>query len=341
MARVTRTLLWGAGLVLVLILAWFSRRVLLLAFAGVLIALVFTSLINQARRFIPLKQGVGVGLMLLTFAVLATVVGLLLAPGLINQFSELAEELPKSLKELVSKAQSTQTYQRVSAQLPDLKEWMPSGGSAFSKVGSVFTSTFDTVAGFFLTVFVALFLAANPALYKNILLNLVPPPRRQDAREIMRRALCTLKYWLLGQFISMCIIGLMTGIAFAICGVPLAASLGVLAGIGEFIPFVGPLAAAIPAALLALSQSGQMFLIVIGVYMGIQFVEGHFVMPLVQKQTVDLPPVLTLLAVFFMGNTFGLLGMFVAAPLTALVVVLVEEVYIKRYLGENKSLVEG
>src|SRR4029078_12468298 len=107
-------------------------------------------------------------------------------------------------------------------------------------------------------------------------------------------------------------------------GLPLAASLGVLAAVGEFVPFVGPFVAAGPALILAFAVSGKFFFAVVGVYLGVQFLEGHFVMPLVQRHTVDLPPVLTLLTVFFLGNAFGLLGMFVAAPLTAVGLVLTE-----------------
>lgn len=338
MRRAERAVLLGFAVALVLTFLWFSRRVVLLAFSGMLVALIFTSIINQIRRFAPIKQGIGVGLVLLLILGIASAIGFLLAPGLISEFSQLADRLPKTIHALLEKAQQSAIFQRLNGVLPDLREMVPSSSKAFSGMRTFFASTFDTIAGFFLLLFIAIFLASNPSAYKNFLLGLIPPGRREDGRLILGRVIGTLKFWLLGQFISMCIIGLLVGVSFAICGLPLSASLGVLAGIGEFVPFVGPFVAVVPAMLLALSQSGQLFLIVLLVYLAIQFIEGHFVMPLVQRQTVDLPPVLTLLAVFFLGNAFGLLGMFVAAPLTAVALVLIEEIYIHRYLGEKRSL---
>ena len=341
MERPVRNVAIGAGIIFLLAFVWFSRRVLLLAFSGMLIALIFTSILNQVRRFLPIRQGIGVGLLLLTFAGLGSLVGYLLAPGLISQFSELADRLPKTLQALADQAQSTEAYRRVHEMVPDLQQIAPESSGVLSRVTSLFASTFDTVAGLILLIFVALFLAVNPSLYRGLVLRLVPRPYRDDGNQILARLICTLKFWLLGQFISMCIIGLLVGVSFALAGLPLATSLAVLAGLGEFVPFVGPFIAAMPALLLALSISGKLFAIILAIYLGIQFIEGHFIMPMVQRHTVDLPPVLTLLAIFFMGNAFGLLGMFVAAPLMAVTLVLVEEIYIRRYLGESERLLDA
>lgn len=325
---------------MLLALAWFSRRVLLLAFSGMLIALIFTSLVNQLRRLFPIKQGLGVALVVTILLGLGALTGYLLAPGLISEFSQLADQLPKSAQKVAEFAERSPIYKQVSRSLPEMRDALPSAGNALTKVKQVFNATLETVAGFVLLAFVALFLAANPRLYQQLALNLVPPKYRPDGEEILGKVIHTLKYWLLGQLISMAIIGLLVGVSFALCGLPVAASLGVLAGIGEFVPFVGPFLAAVPALVLAFAESGKLFLIVLGVYFAIQFLEGHFVMPLVQRRTVDLPPVLTLLVVFFMGNAFGLLGMFVAAPLTAVALVLIEEIYLRRVLKDSRPLLE-
>src|SRR5690606_34343595 len=126
--------------------------------------------------------------------------------------------------------------------------------------------------------------------------------------------------------------------ALAIAGVPFAAALGILAGFAEFIPIVGPLFAAIPALLVALSDGGNTFLVVLVIYLVIQFLEGNVIMPMVQRQAADLPPVITLLALLLLGGAFGLLGMFVAAPFAAMVMVLLEDVYLRHYLKTDDKL---
>lgn len=173
-----------------------------------------------------------------------------------------------------------------------------------------------------------------------MLIRLFPPRLRDDINQTVQRIIQTLKSWLFGQFISMAVVGIMTGVALALIGIPFSLLLGLLAGLGEFIPFIGPLLVSIPALLLALSEGTEKFLIVIGVLLVIQLVEGNVIMPIVQRQAVQLPPVITLTSMIMLGGAFGLLGLFVAAPLVAMILVLIEEWYLKRYLGTDDKLLE-
>lgn len=122
-------------------------------------------------------------------------------------------------------------------------------------------------------------------------------------------------------------VGILVGIGVSLIGVPLPAALGVLAGLFEFIPFLGPLLSAVPACLLALSISPTKALATAGLFLGIQFAENHLLVPLVQQRTVDLPPVLTLVAILLFGSAFGVLGMLIATPSAAILYSLLQDYY--------------
>ena len=335
-SRVFRRIGLGAVTVVLLVLLWYSRRVILLLFAGLLIALILTSFTNLLRKVLPVGHKPAFGIILLLLVGLIWGTSVLIAPAVADQFSQLAEQVPKLLDEARQKIESSSFYQKIEGVLPNAQEMVPSGG--MSKITKIFSSTFEAASAFVFITFTAIFLAASPKLYRGILIKLTPPRHRKDAEETTDRAICTLKYWLLGQAVSMATVGVITGVALAIAGIPFATAIGLIAGFAEFIPILGPIIASIPALLLALSEGGDKFLIVLAIFVGIQFLEGNIIMPIVQRKAVDLPPVITLLALFLLGSSFGLLGMFVAAPFAALVMVLVEDLYLQKYLKTEEKL---
>jgi predicted PurR-regulated permease PerM len=221
--------------------------------------------------------------------------------------------------------------------LPVLSNLSPEGQG---RVMSIFSSTFEAGTAVVFVVFSALFLAAMPQLYITMFTKLFAPRLRGDVRETIERVIRTLKYWLLGQFVSMAVVGVITGVALKVAGIPFSLELGILSGLGEFIPFVGPLLVSIPALLLGLSEGVEKFLIVVAILLAVQFFEGNIIVPIVQRKAVDLPPVVTLTSMLLLGSALGLLGLFVAAPLVVVVLVVVEEWYLQRYLGTDDRLLE-
>ena len=151
----------------------------------------------------------------------------------------------------------------------------------------------------------------------------------------------TLRAWLLGQLISMFLVGFVVTTGLLLIGIPLALLLGILAGLFEFIPIVGPVAAFIPAALIALSQGSQALLWVVLLYLFLQQLEGNVIMPMVQRRAVHLPPALTITALFVGEASFGLLGMLVATPLLAVTVVAVKMLYLNEVLDHRVELPGG
>ena len=328
--------------VVVLALVWFTRKVWLLLFAGLLVALVLTSLINFLKRLLHVGHKIGLVLALLILAGLATGIVFLVTPTVSGQFAELSEAIPQRMGELRQKINDSVFIQKMNNSVPEISQPAQGAGATGGTGGvtNLFTSTFEAASSFLFILFTGIFTAATPALYRRMVVKLFAPRVRPKAEHTIDRIICTLRHWLLGQGIAMLVVGSVTGGALAIAGVPFAAALGIVAAFLEFIPVIGPILSAVPAVLLAFANGLNKVLIVVAIFAGIQFFEGNILQPIVQKRAIDLPPVLTLVALLVFGGAFGLLGLFVAAPMTAALLVLVEDLYLKEYLGTKDRLLE-
>lgn len=317
---------------------WLARHILLLLFSSLLIALVFTSATGLLRRFVPVRQAVALVIVLILGAGLLFLIGWFAADPIARQIDELAETLPKAWADMQERIEQWSPYERIEEKLRSTSDFF-SGGEG-KKLFGFFSSVLATASSFVFIVFSSLFLAANPTLYKSLVIRILPTRHEAKGKEVIRKAISAIKSWLVGQAVSMLVIGVITGIGLALAGIPFSLALGVIAGLAEFIPFVGPILAAVPALLLAATLGLDKVLIVFAIMLGVQFVEGNIVMPIVQKKAVQLPPVLTLAAVFLLGGSFGILGMFVAAPLVAVLLVLVDELYICGYLKKQEPILD-
>ncbi|WP_420473766.1 AI-2E family transporter [Noviherbaspirillum sp. ST9] len=144
--------------------------------------------------------------------------------------------------------------------------------------------------------------------------------------------------WLRGKLLSMTVVGAATAIGLTILGVPLALALGLVAGLLDFIPYIGPVLAAIPALLIAFSQGPMLALYVILLFIVLQLLEGYLLLPLIERKTVSMPPALTITMQVLMGLAFGLAGIALATPLTAVVAVLVAMLYVEDVLDDRVNL---
>lgn len=188
-------------------------------------------------------------------------------------------------------------------------------------------------ADLLLVLFGGISLAAQPGLYVRGLVLLGPGGGREKARKAVEACGRALSLWLLGQLVSMYIGGALTTVGLWLVGVPLALALGLLSGLAEFVPIVGPIAAAVPGLLLAFSRDMTMTVWVLAVYLGIQQIESNMLLPLIERRLVSLPPALTLFAVVAMGMLLGPLGALFATPLTVVAFVLVRMLYLRETLG--------
>ena len=188
-----------------------------------------------------------------------------------------------------------------------------------------------------IALFIGLYGAVAPRTYRNGLLLLVPGPCRERSGEVLDAAGAMLRGWLIGAFIKMTIVGVVTTAGLALLGIPLALALGLIAFLFEFIPFLGPILAAVPAVLVALTI-GPMEAVHVGLlYLGVQVAESYVLTPLIDQRSVHLPPALAITTQVLLGTLLGALGVVFAIPLTALGMVLVRMLYIEDFLGEQPA----
>ena len=192
------------------------------------------------------------------------------------------------------------------------------------------THTVEALGGILIVVFLSIYLAADPQLYRRGVLALIPDRRRGQAAIVMDRVGDVLRKWLVTQLIAMVVIGAVSTIVLLILGVKAAFALGVLAGLFEFIPTVGPLLSAIPGVAMGFLDSPEKAAMVAAAYWGIQFLENHILIPLLMKGGMDLPPALTVVAQALLALVFGFLGLLVAVPLLATAMVMVQVLYVEQ-----------
>ncbi len=299
--------------------------VLLLVFAGVVLATVIRAASTPLARRTGLSDGLAVSIVSVAFAVL--VIGGLWLFG--RQVIAQTDELWNAIQTAWAKVQqrvgdsAIATYVMENAQAA-------AGSDAMQKVAKGTFSVFGGLGDLILVAFLSVYLAADPATYRNGFLALIPGGARKPVAEALDKAGWSLRKWLMGQLGAMVFVGVVTALGLWAVGVPMAIPLGILSGLLDFVPVVGPFLGAIPGVVIAFAQGPDVALKAIAVYVAVQFIEGHLVIPLAQKWAVAMPPALALTAIVASGVVFGLAGVLFALPLAVVATVLVRELYAER-----------
>lgn len=203
-------------------------------------------------------------------------------------------------------------------------------GGASKYVFSFLSQTVAVFAGIVLIIFMSIYIGAEPSVYHAGLMGMFPIRLRIRAGEVLSAMAAVLRRWLVTQLIAMVVIGVVTTIALLILDVEAAFALGLIAGLLEFIPTIGPTLSAIPAVAMGFLDSPEKALTVALVYIGIQFMENHLLIPLLMKEGVKIPPVITILGQALFTLLFGFLGLMVAVPALAAGMVAVRMLYMER-----------
>jgi predicted PurR-regulated permease PerM len=200
------------------------------------------------------------------------------------------------------------------------------------------SSTFSVLAGLLLIVVMAVYIGADPALYHRGLMHLFPRRSRKRAGDVLSAIASVLRKWLVTQLIAMLVIGAVSTIALLILGVKAAFALGIIAGLTEFIPTIGPVLGAVPAIAMGFLDSPEKALYVTIAYVLIQQLENHILIPLLMKGEMNLPPALTIVTQALMALVFGFLGLLVAVPMLAAVMVPIKLLYVEDVIGDQVEL---
>lgn len=318
------------GLVLLAILIALAANLLLLLFGGILLAVFLRSLTNFVRGKTSLPEGWSLALVVIGLVVLLGGMAWLLA----EQADRLTDQLPRALERLGQRLEIHSWGRQILQSVPTQGDLTGSRTDVLGKVTGVFSATLSALTNVALVLFIGLFLAVDPGLYVRGVVRLVPPAQRDRAHQVLAHLGQVLRWWLLARLASMIEVGTLIALGLWLLEVPLALTLGLLAGLLGFIPNVGPLVSMIPGVLLALLQGPSQALYVLLMYLGVQAFDAYLVTPLLQQRTVFLPPALTLSAQLMLGVWLGGLGLTFATPLAAVALVLVKELYLQDVLGE-------
>jgi predicted PurR-regulated permease PerM len=319
---------------LVVILLWIVKaifNVLLLLFAGSLIAIYFVGLAGLIQRKFGLKEGLALTISIIGSLLLLIGFFWLTGNAIAQQVDDLKQTLPSAIENVKSKLAQSGLGRRMleTASSKDVS------GQASSVIQTFFKSTFGVLGDIYVVLFLGIFFTASPKSYINGMVKLVPPAGKQKANDVVNKLGAALARWLKGQIFAMFVVFILTAIGLLIIGMPMWLVLSLMAGLLNFIPNFGPLIAMIPAVLIGFLQSPTTALIVGGLYILVQTLESNLVTPQIQKRMLSIPPALIIIAQLIMGVLTGGWGLVLATPLMVVLMVIVRELYLSRFDAEE------
>lgn len=327
--RILVALLLGA----LAVVLWRLSDLAVLLFGAVLIAIGLRSATRWLHRLtgIAALSGLAVTVILLVglFSAALWFFGTVAA----KQMDELGKQVPEGLRMLVEWLQAHPYGRYVLSRAQDAPAAGATGWAA-STLAGVMGSLTRGVGYAMLTFFVAIYLAAQPRRYRRLCLRLVPSSSRPVVDHLFDETATVLERWLLGQLVVMAAVGVLSGMGLWALGIEAAFALGLVGGLLTFIPYVGAVLAAVPATLVALTQGPTYAFSVIGMYIGVHFVEGNLITPLVQAEATSLPPVLSLLSIVAFSILFGPFAVPLAEPLCLFLILAAEVLYVQQGPGE-------
>ncbi|MFN8591856.1 MAG: AI-2E family transporter [Thermomicrobiales bacterium] len=314
---------------------WKAPAVPKMLISGAALALVLSFPVRLLSRFVP--RGIAIAVVVLTMLAVVIVAGVVLVPIAVSQFASLAGQAPNLLNEGYRYSQDAveELVQRgVIDTSPEeaMKQLQQNGASRLEALGQeVVARAFDTLSGTVAGVFTALsimliavYLLADGARFKNGIIRLLPRQYRDDALVLWDDVGWALSRYLGGLLVSLTFQGTAATIALIALDVPYGLLLGIWTAIGAIVPFVGSYIGAIPAAIVAFTVSPTKALLVILVYVAINFIDGNLIAPRVQGQAIRVPPLLIFLAVITGGQIAGIWGALMAVPVLAVMRVVVD-----------------
>jgi predicted PurR-regulated permease PerM len=329
---------WIALLALVasVYILWQNKEVLLLVFAAVVLA----NSLNLFARWLRKKLGIQRSFaVLIAIGVLVAALALffqIIVPAFAKQIQEIYILVPQGIRQLNTWVNSVDDVvpDNLERYVPDVEDLIrqatPFGNRVLGGSFAFFSSSLGSLLNVLLIVVLGIMMLVNPAAYRGGFIRLFPSFYRRRVEGILEECESSLGSWIVGALISMSVIAVLSTIGLYFIGVKAALANGVLAGLLNFIPNLGPTFSVIPPMAIALLDSPIKALLVLGLYVAIQQFESNFLTPYVMSQQVNLLPAVTLLAQVFFATIFGFWGLLLALPL-----VVVCQIWIRRVLVED------
>jgi len=331
----------AVGVVLLLHALRPVAQTLLVLFGGILFAVFLEGITSWLTRRTRVPRPIVLTVVIVVVLALPVLLGTLIGPSITEQVVELRQRLPESAESVRTVLSESKLGRSVLDSYPEFRESIQPGPETLSRVTGFFSTTAGVIASVFVIIFIGIYLAASPGKYVSGLVQLFPMDRRERAREVVVALVNVLRRWLAGRLGSMLAVGVLTLVGLAIADVPLALALSVIAALFTFVPYVGPVIAAVPAILVALVDEPIKVLFVVILYIVVQILENYIITPLIQQRAVSLGPALLITVQILMGVLFGPVALLFATPLAVVAAVAVQAFYIEDVLGDRTDLLGG
>lgn len=315
---------------------WQAFDVLLILFAGVLGAIIFTRISSWVALKTRWPYPAALTLVLTSLVCLVVLAAWNLGPQLNEQFPEFVTKLSEMIDRLGQEIRQFAWVREFISGQVDWSALVPDGPKAIRTATGVFSATFGVLGTLVLIIALSIFLAINPQAYINGFLHLLPPRHRERSGKVLGQTGDILAAWLFSKFIAMLFIGGITALGLWLIGVPYALTLASIAALLSFIPNIGPVLALIPALLVALMQGFNTMMWVAGLYLSAQFFESYLLTPYLQQEVVEIPPAFALIMQVLFGVMAGALGVILAVPITAAGMVIVRKLYVEDFLEQSR-----
>jgi predicted PurR-regulated permease PerM len=318
---------------LIPVLVWFLFDVILIVVGAILIAVLLRLVAEPFMRWGKLPETIA--LIVAGILVIAVVAGAgyLFGTQIDAEFTDVMKRASSGVTNIMKQLQASQTGRLILEHIQ--------GGNGFSVtdvLSSIFTVSVRFLEAAVVTVIAGSYLAAQPQLYRSGLAKLFPRHLRKEANDTFEDIGLALRLWLIADIIQMVLIGALSTLAVWLIGLPSPLALGVIAGLAEFVPYVGPIVAAVPALLVATTQGTNAVLWTAIAYILIHQLEGNLIAPLIQRQLVFIPPAVMLLAIVTVLFVFGGFAVIFAGPIAVIIFVAVNKLYVRDSLGERTVL---
>lgn len=343
--RITiKNIIFWVLIILVLKFIWAVKGLTILVFASFVIAASLNPLVDKLEKY--MKRGVATTLALVAFlaVILGAFVPLILI--VIGEIDTLISELPQKLaiiKDFIATKSLWGT--KLSSLLGDTPAISQSSteflGSAVQKTLAASASLVGSFAIMFIITMIVFYMLQDKTVMRKWFLSLFPPDIRDKASEISKNITVKVGGFMIAQSTSMLSVGVVTSIGLAILGVPYAIALGLIAGILDIVPIVGPIIATFMAISAAYSKGWAIIIGVLVVYIVAQWISNNFIRPLIFGKFMDLHPLVILLSFLVAAEFLDVWGVILAPAIAAVVAVLFDELYIKQINKKTQPLVEN
>ena len=314
-----------ALLVIVILIARVAFNVLLMVLAGSLIAIYFHGLGDLIQRKTKIRRKWAMAISVMGSFLLLGLLFWFMGTKIAVQIQELNNTLPHTISTARAKLAETPIGQKILEYTSDDEN----AKKLMTTASHFFSTSFGVLGNLYVIFLLSIFFTVSPSLYTNGIIVLIPKSKKQLAAGIIDRINRDLKGWLKSTMLSIVLITIMLTIGLSLFGIPVALILALIAGLLKIVPNFGSFIAMIPGVLLALTISTNTAIAVALLYIISQTIVSSIITPIVQNKMINLPPALTIIAQVLMGTVSGGLGIILAVPLLAIIMILVDELYVK------------